>query len=150
MRITLDISKLVEAGQLTREEADRLKALAAQAIGSLGVNILIGFGVVAIAAGTAALVPTPLTAVSLGFAVFLAACAIVLNRVQQWTVLGQICLVIGALMFGAGVIAYGDGSPASMLIVTAAFALAAIVARSGLLLALAVLAASACLGAHRL
>lgn len=148
MKITLDISKLVEEGKLTREEADKLTALAAHDTGSLGINILIGFGVVAIAAGAVALVPTPLTAVSLGLALFAAGCAIVLNRVQQWILLGQICLVIGALMFGGGVIAYGAGSLASMLIVTAAFALAAIAARSSLLMALAVLAASACLGAR--
>ena len=148
MKITLDISKLVEEGKLTREEADKLAALAAHDTGSLGINILIGFGVIAIAAGAVALVPTPLTAVSLGLALFAAGCAIVLNRVQQWILLGQICLVIGALMFGGGVIAYGAGSLASMLIVTAAFALAAIAARSSLLMALAVLAASACLGAR--
>jgi iron complex transport system permease protein len=148
MKITLDISKLVEEGKLTREEADKLTAFAAQDTGLLGVNILIGFGVVGTAAGAVALVPTPLTAVILGVAVFAAGCAIVLNRVQQWIVLGQICLVIGALMFGGGVIAYGAGSLASMLIVTAVFALAAIAARSNLLMALAVLAASACLGAR--
>ena len=148
MKITLDISKLVEEGKLTREEADKLTALAAHDTGSLGINILIGFGVIAIAAGAVALVPTPLTAVSLGLALFAAGFAIVLNRVQQWILLGQICLVIGALMFGGGVIAYGAGSLASMLIVTGAFALAAIAARSSLLMALAVLAASACLGAR--
>ena len=148
MKITLDISKLVQEGKLTREEADKLTALAAHDTGSLGINILIGFGVVAIAAGAVALVPTPLTAVGLGLALFAAGCAIVLNRVQQWILLGQICLVIGALMFGGGVIAYGAGSLASMLIVTGAFALAAIAARSSLLMALAVLAASACLGAR--
>ena len=131
MKITLDISKLVEEGKLTREEADKLTALAAHDTGALGVNILIGFGVVAIAAGAVALVPTPLTAVGLGLALFAAGCAIVVNRVQQWILFGQICLVIGALMFGGGVIAYGAGSLASMLIVTAAFALAAIAARSG-------------------
>src|SRR5512144_1311444 len=97
MKITLDISKLVEEGKLTREEADKLTALAAHDTGSLGINILIGFGVIAIAAGAVALVPTPLTAVGLGLALFAAGCAIVLNRVQQWILLGQICLVIGAL-----------------------------------------------------
>ena len=148
MKITLDISKLVEEGKLTREEADKLTALADHDTGSLGINILIGFGVIAIAAGAVALVPTPLTAVSLGLALFAAGFAIVLNRVQQWILLGQICLVIGALMFGGGVIAYGAGSLASMLIVTGAFALVAIAARSSLLMALAVLAASACLGAR--
>ena len=75
MKITLDISKLVEEGKLTREEADKLTALAAHDTGALGVNILIGFGVVAIAAGAVALVPTPLTAVGLGLALFAAGCA---------------------------------------------------------------------------
>ncbi|MGB3038550.1 MAG: hypothetical protein WBB72_14390, partial [Methyloceanibacter sp.] len=70
MKITLDISKLVEEGKLTREAADKLTALAAHDTGSLGVNILIGFGVIAIAAGAVALVPTPLTAVGLGLALF--------------------------------------------------------------------------------
>ena len=148
MKITLDISKLVEEGKLTPAEAERLKALASHDTGSLGINILIGFGVIAVASGAVALVPTPLTAVLLGAALFAAGCAIVLRSVRQWNVLGQICLVIGALMFAGGVIAYGEGSLAAMLIVTIALALAAIAARSSLLIALAVLAASACLGAR--
>lgn len=148
MKITLDISKLIEEGKLTPEEAERLKALASHDTGSLGINILIGFGVIAVATGAVALVPTPLTAVILGIALFGAGCALVLNRVTPWEVLGQICLVIGALMFAGGVIAYGEGSLAAMLIVTVALALAAIAARSSLLIALAVLAASACLGAR--
>ena len=148
MKITLDISRLVEQGKLTREDADKLTALAAHDTGSLGINILIGFGVVATAAGTVALVPTPLSAVGLGLVLSAAGCAIVLGRVQQWIVLGQICLVMGALMFGGGVIAYGNGSVGSMLIVTGAFWLAAVSARSSLLMVLAVLAASACLGAR--
>jgi hypothetical protein len=148
MKITLDISKLVEEGKLTPAEAERLKGLAAHDTGSLGINILIGFAVVAIAGGAASLVPTPLTAVVLGLLLAAAGGAIVLRRIEQWSVLGQICLVIGALMFSGGVIAQGEGSLASMLIVTIALALIAIAARSGLLIALAVLAASACLGAR--
>ena len=148
MKITLDISKLVEEGNLTSEEADKLMKLAAQDTGSLGINILIGFAVVAIAAGAVALVPAPLTAIGFGFALFVAGVAIAVIRVQHWMLLGQICLVIGALMFGGGVIAYRADLVASMLIVTAAFCLAAIVARSSLLMVLAVLAASACLGAR--
>jgi iron complex transport system permease protein len=148
MKITLDISKLVEEGKLTPAEAERLKTLASHETGSLGINILIAFGVVAIATGAGALVPTPLTAVLLGAAIFAAGCAIVLNHVKQWSVLGQICLVIGALTFSGGAIAYGEGSLTSMLIVTVTLALAAIAARSSLLIALAVLAASACLGAR--
>ncbi len=148
MKITLDISKLLEEGKIMPAEAERLQTLASHETGSLGINILIGFGVVAVAAGAVALVPTPLTAVGLGIALFAIGCAVVFSRATQWNVLGQICLVIGALMFGGGVLAYGNGSLASSLIVTVAFALAAIAARSSLLTALAVLAASACLGAR--
>ena len=148
MKITLDISKLVEEGRLTPEEAQRLTALASHETGSLGINILIGFGVVAIAAGAVALVPTPLTAVVLGLGLVAAGFAVLVNRIKQWAVLGQICLVIGALMFCGGVVAFGEGSLASMLIVAAALGAIAVAARSSLLAALAVLAASACLGAR--
>ncbi len=147
MKITLDISRLVEEGKVTPEEAQRLIALASRETGSLAINILIGFGVVAIAAGAVALVPTPLTAVTLGLALTAAGFAVLVSRVKQWDVLGQICLVIGALMLCGGVIAFGEGSLAAMLIVTAVLALIAVAARSSLLTVLAVLAASACLGA---
>ncbi len=148
MKITLDLSKLVEQGRLTAAEAERLKGLASQETGTLGINILIAFGVVAVAAGSVALVPTPLTALALGAAVFAAGLAIVLRDLRPWRVLGQICLVIGALLFCGGVIAQGEGAFGSMLIVTAVLAVAAVAARSSLLTALAVLAASACLGAR--
>ena len=148
MKITLDLSKLVEEGKLAPAEADRLKALAARETGSLGINILIGFGVAAVALGAVALVPTPLTAVLLGLALAACGAAIALKRLESWALLGQICLVVGALMFSGGVIAFGEGSLASMLIVTVALALVAIAARSSLLTALAVLSASACLGAR--
>lgn len=148
MKITLDLSKLVEEGKLTPAEAERLKSLASSQVGSIAINALIGFGVMAVAAGAVALVPTPLTAVILGIAIFLAGFAIAFKLAQQWAVLGQICLVVGALMFSGGVIAFGQGSLASMLIVTAAFLGGAVAARSSLLMALAVLAMSACLGAR--
>ena len=149
MKITLDISRLVEEGKLSPEEAARLKELAAKDTGSLGINILVGFAVVAIAAGAVALMPTPSTGLGFGSLLFVAGAVIALNRVQHWALLGQICLVIGALMFGGGVIAYkADDVLTSMLIVTGTFLLAAILARSSLLMALAVLAASACLGAR--
>lgn len=148
MKITLDISKLVEQGKLSSEEAARLTALASHETGSLGINILVGFGVVAVALGAAALVPTPLTAVVLGIQLAAAGLAVQANRLEQWSVLGTICLVIGALMFCGGVAAFGEGSLASMLIITAALAAIAVAARSSLLAALAVLAASACLGAR--
>jgi iron complex transport system permease protein len=148
MKITLDLSALVEQGKLTREEADRLRALAAHDTGSLAINILIGFGVIAVSAGAVAMLPTPQTALVLGLIAFAAGLAFTLGRNEQWSLLAQICLVFGALMFCGGVLALGNGSLEAMLIVTAALAVAAIVARSGLLMAAGVLALGACLGAR--
>jgi hypothetical protein len=148
MKITLDISKLVVDGKLTPAEAERLKAFASHDTGSFGINILVAFGVIAVAAGAVALVPAPATAVLIGLVLFAAGLAIAAGGMAQWGLLGQICLVLGALMFSGGVIAYGEGSLAALLIVTAALTGAAIASRSSLLAVLAVLAASACLGAR--
>lgn len=148
MKITLDLSKLVEDGKLTVDEAERLKALASHETGSLGVNILIGFGVVSIAAGAVALLPSAATVIAVGILLFMLGLAVVLNKIAQWAVFGQICLVTGALMFSGGVIGEMEGSVASMLIVTAALAGASLLARSSLLAALAVIALSATLGAR--
>ena len=148
MKITLDLSRLVEDGKLTVEEAERLKTLASHETGSLGVNILVGFGVVSIAAGAVALLPSATTVIAVGILLFMLGLAVVLNKVTQWAVLGQICLVTGALMFSGGVIGEMEGAVASMLIVTAALAGASVLARSSLLAALAVIVLSAMLGAR--
>lgn len=148
MKITLDISKLVEEGKLTAEEAQRLKALASTDVGTLAFNILIGFGVVAVALGSLALIAEPVVAIVMGLVVFAAGYVVHLRSRTQWLVLGQICLVLGAILFCGGIVVQGEGSLISMLIVTGALVVAAIVARSSLLMAFAVLAASACLGAR--
>jgi iron complex transport system permease protein len=148
MKITLDLSKLLEEGKLTPEEAERLKVLAAHDTGSLAINVLVGFGVVAVSAGAVALIPTAETALALGVVVFAVGLALTFNRDERWGLFRQICLVVGALMFCGGVLALGEGALGAMLIVTAALALAAVVARSGLLMAAAVLALGACLGAR--
>lgn len=148
MKITLDLAKLLEEGKLTPAEAERLRALAAGDTSSLAINILVGFGVVAVSAGAVALVPTLLTLMVLGPVVFAIGLTFTLRGKEQWSLLAQICLVVGALMFCAGVYAVGEGSLAAMLIVTIVLGVAAIVARSSLLMVAAVLALAACLGAR--
>ena len=68
MKIVLDIAKLVEYGDLTAEQAEKLKKLAAKETGSLGINILLSIGVVAIAGGILAWEPSVATAIILGVA----------------------------------------------------------------------------------
>jgi iron complex transport system permease protein len=148
MKIVLDLSKLLEQGKLSPEEAERLRGLAAADTGAFAISLLVGLGVVAVSAGAVALVPKPETALMLGVAMFAIGLAFTLQGKERWSLLAQIFVVVGALMFSGGVLAIGKGALAAMLIVTAALAGASIVARSSLLMAAAVLALGACLGAR--
>lgn len=51
MKVTLDLTDLVARGQLTKEKADRLTRLGAADTGTLGSNILLSFGTVAVTLG---------------------------------------------------------------------------------------------------
>ncbi len=153
MKITLDLSKLVEEGKLTPADAERLKALAKHDTGSLGINILIGFGVIAVAAGAVTLLLTlfefkPLPVVIFGAAVLALGIALTLARQASTELIAQILTVIGALSFAGALVVYEDGSLRSAIAVTLVFAATAVIARSSLMMALAVLALSACFGAR--
>lgn len=146
MKITLDLGKLVEDGMLTPAEAARLQGLAAEDTGSLGINILIGFGVVAVSVGAIALVPTPLAGTFVGLLLFAVGFALMRMQARQWALLSQICIVIGALIAAAGAIVLGDGSVSTMLLVSLGLGAAAVLARSSLLMVAAVLPLAASLG----
>ena len=51
IKIVLDITRLMQEGKLTAQEAERLQALARRDTGSLAINVLMSFGAVAVAAG---------------------------------------------------------------------------------------------------
>ena len=68
IKIVLDITRLVEEGKLTAQEAERLQALARRDTGSLAINVLMSFGAVAVAAGIIALEPAFSTGAVLGVA----------------------------------------------------------------------------------
>jgi hypothetical protein len=148
MKIVLDLSRLLEQGKLTPEEAERLRGLAAADTGAFAISLLVGLGVIAVSAGAVALVPRPETALMLGVAMFAIGHVFTLQGKERWSLLAQIFVVVGALMFSAGVLTIGKGALAAMLIVAAALAGASIVARSSLLMAAAVLGLGACLGAR--
>ena len=153
MKITLDLSKLVQEGKLTPADAERLKGLARHDTGSLGINILIGFGVIAVAAGAVTFLLTmfdykPLPVVIFGAAVLALGIALTLTREASSELIAQILTVIGALSFAGALVVYDDGSPRAAIAITLVFAASAIVARSSLVMALAVLSLGACLGAR--
>lgn len=145
MKITLDLTDLVAKGQLTPDEARRLQGLAAQDTGALGVNILMAFGAVAISLGVGAFFPSVYTAIVLGGLMFAVGFALTLNGEGRWNIFAQVAMVIGALAFTGGLSVFSNGSFVVNLGLSALLAVAAVVARSGLLAALSVLGLTAAL-----
>ena len=148
MKVTLDLDRLLDEGKISQAEYDKLSALAAQSTGSLAFNILIGFGVIAVSGAAIALVPAPATAIVIGLLIMLGGLLLLRRAVEQWKLLANICLLIGALMLGGGIVIEAEGSLVSILAVTVIFAVAGIFARSSLLVVLATLMLSASIGAR--
>ena len=147
MKVVLDIDKLLAGRHISADEYARLKAFAARDTGSLAFNILIGFGVVATAGGALALFPAPATAIVVGlllsvFGVYLRA-----DRHETWGLLGSILLLVGALAASGGIVVLTHGSTGGFLVMTVLCLLSGVLARSGLLIALSVLALSETVGA---
>jgi iron complex transport system permease protein len=147
MKITLDLTELQARGALTPEEAKRLEGLALKDTGALGVNILMGFGVVAVALGAGVLVPDAWTAVVIGLLLFGTGLALRLSGNSQWDLFTQICMTVGALAAAGGAYFLAPDSILLGLGICLALAAAAAVAGSGLLAALAVLQLTTVLGA---
>ncbi len=140
MKITLDLTDLVAKGQVTQAEAERLKGLAIKDTGALGVNILMAFGALAVSLGIGVLIPTVFTVIALGAVFFMVGFGLTLARDERWAVFAQICMVIGALSFTGGLSASFGGDFWVNITLTLLTAAAAFIARSGLLLAISVLA----------
>jgi hypothetical protein len=147
MKVVLDLSRLLREGKISQEEFDRLRRLAAQDTGSLAVNILIGLGVVAVAAGLVALVMNEYAVGAIGLVLLAGGLAFAYTGTKLWQVLSTICVLVGALMLAGGIAVLGGGELPSLLLATAVLTAAAIAGRSNLLMALAVLALAGCLGA---
>jgi iron complex transport system permease protein len=148
MKVTLDLTKLLEEGRITRDEHDRLSRLGAAGTGSLAFNILLGFGVVAVSAGLVALAPSTLTGIVLGTIALGGGLCLYAARARQWELFAHICVLIGAIGLAAGVIIETEAAVSAVLAIAMGFALTGIVSRSGLLIVLAVLALSSSLGAR--
>jgi len=147
MKVTLDLTDLVTRGEITQAEADKLSKLGARDTGSLGSNILLGFGTVAVALGGGFLFPTAQSVIVIGAILFVIGIALILNKQTKWGLFAQICITIGALGIVGGVSYLTEGNFYVNIALAAGLALAAFAASSGLLGALAVLQFSIALGA---
>jgi MFS family permease len=162
VKVTLDLSKLLRDGVITKEEHDRLARLGRHDTGALLTNALIGFGVVAVSAGAVAALPSILTAMAIGGVLMVFGAWLVVSHRTQWRVLATICILVAALMLGSGLVLLSGDAVAlddadtlqwalmpvstAYLVVAALFTGSAILAGSALMAALAVLLLSASLG----
>lgn len=159
VKVTLDLTKLLNEGAITAAEHDRLAQMGRADTGTLLVNVLLGFGVVAVAAGCLLLMPNAVVGTGLGGMLMAAGLVLSTRGPAGWTVVASICILVAALLLGAGIVllsqgvtAFGGSSKAVMpfytacLLVAALFALCAIPARSGLLASLTVLVLFTALG----
>ncbi len=146
MKIVLDITKLVEDGELSPEQAEKLKKLAAKETGSLGINVLLSLGVVAIAAGFLALGPSVATALAIGLALVASGLALKQYRQAQWGLFGTANLMVGALFVSGGLVFLWDGSVGAFALVALILLGLGILARSGLLIGVSPLVLASVLG----
>lgn len=146
MKVLLDLDELKQDGEIDDAEYEKLRRLSKKGTGSLSFSILVGFGVIAVSASILVMVPTPGAALVIGLAVAALGLYFQQRHSEQWTLFAQICIVIGALMAGGGVVGMGEGSVPSFLLVAVAFAAGGVAAGNGLLIALSVLALASCIG----
>ena len=86
MKVTLDLTKLLNEGAITAAEHDRLARLGRADTGTLLVNVLVGFGVVAVTAGCLLLVPSPIVG-GAGWVLMAAGLALSIRGPAGWTVM---------------------------------------------------------------
>jgi iron complex transport system permease protein len=161
MKITLDLTRLLHDGTISQAEHDRLAVLGRHDTGGVLVNVLVGFGVIAVALGMVALVPSPVVSAVIGAVLMAAGIGLKLGGRRHWGMLSAICTLIAALLLGAGLVLLSQGFAISgdlggahslmplalaFVLVAALFAGCAALARSGLLAGLAVLMLFAALG----
>src|SRR5215210_2085453 len=98
MKVVIDLDRALAEGKITPEEHVRLRALGSGQTSDLALNILIGFGVVAVAGGFLALFPSTFTVVMTGTLLTLAGVGLIRPQAPRWRILGEILLVVGATL----------------------------------------------------
>jgi hypothetical protein len=146
MKIVLDVTRLVAEGKLTPEQAEQLKALASRDTGNLAINALLTFGAIAIVAGVLALVPSFTTGGVLGTALMALGLLLQRRHAAQWGLLGTASVIVGTLLLGGGMVGWFHLRLEGFLAAAALLFALAVIARSGLLMALAPAALAAALG----
>ena len=109
------------------------------------LNTISGFGVMAVAVATVALVPFPAVALLVGGLIWAAGVTLTHAGPKQWQLLAFMCTTIGGLISAGGLV-WAEEDITSLLAVTALYDLTAVTCKSSLMSALATLTFAAWLG----
>jgi hypothetical protein len=146
MKITLDIDQLLSDGRISQEEYAKLKQLSSESTASLALNIMLAFGIIAVAGGTIVLLHSSAATVVLGLVLATAGGFVCAADVRKWKLLGSILLPLGSLTAAGGIVAATDGRVEGFVSVAGLLVLGGVAARSGLLVSLSVFAFLSALG----
>lgn len=147
MKITLDIDKLLQEGKIERSDYETLKGFALEETTSLALNVLLGFGVVAVGGGMLALLASSVASMAIGVGVVALGLYLGIYYAKRWKTLSGISILIGSLMFGGGLIAFTEGNFGGLIILTALYIAVGIVVRNSLMIVLSAFSLLAALGA---
>jgi hypothetical protein len=146
MKMLIDIERLEHDGLLPRASLDVLRAYAVRRSGVTAIHILLVFGAIAVAAGIMAQVPGAATGAALGVVFLLPGMLVLHSGREQWSRLGGIAVIIGALMLAPSVALLVDRPFTGSLAAALILGVAAIPARSRFLIALVPFALAAAIG----
>jgi hypothetical protein len=104
MNISIDLKQLQREGKITPAEFHRLTHLAEDSTSSLALNIMIAYGIISAAGVALVLSPTSITAIITGLLILIAGGASLSSEQPQWQLFSNICILVGALMAGVGII----------------------------------------------
>ena len=146
MKVTLDIDQLLKDNRISQDEYSRLKQFASENTTSLALNIVLAFGIVAVAGGTIALFQSSGATAILGFVIAAVGGYVCAAKLSKWLLLGRILLPLGAMTCAGGIIAATDGHVEGFAAIAILFLIGAFAAQSGLLASLSAFAILSSLG----
>lgn len=146
MKLLVDVPRAVADGILTPEQGERLQRAAAADTVSLAINVLLSLGVIAVSGGILALQPAVWVVLVLGLLLAGGGQALRMKSPANWGFLGAACILVGALSLSGGILLEWQGHALAFLGVAIVLLAFGILARSGLLIALTVLAVAGLMG----
>src|SRR5690625_4503350 len=115
VKVIIDLDRLLSEGEIDQSEYERLRRLSARETGALVINLLAGFGMVAVAVAALALVPAATTAVAIGLLIGGGGCILTLIHREQWMGLAHAAVAVGALLVAGGVVTFAQGAISAFL-----------------------------------